>query len=154
MKGNVRQTSNESALLRIGDAAKFLDISTRTLRYYEELGLIHPTKVDSNPERYYSKSEIERLQRIKELQDLLGFRLNEIRSFINIEDNLEILRNRYLTTESKEKQLNIIEDAIEINTEILNMIATKLSKVERFQSEISLKVKKLKTLRAQLLKRQ
>ncbi len=154
MKDNVRLPSDESTLLKIGDAAKFLDISTRTLRYYEELGLIHPTKVDSNSERHYSKFDIERLLRIKELQDLLGFRLNEIRSFINVENKLEVLRNSYRSTESKEKQMHIVEDAIEINTEILKMIAVKLSKIETFHTEISLKVKKLKTLKTQLLKDQ
>ena len=50
--------------------------------------------------------------------------------------------------------MHIVEDAIEINTEILKMIAVKLSKIETFHTEISLKVKKLKTLKTQLLKDQ
>jgi DNA-binding transcriptional MerR regulator len=61
----------------IGQIAKLGSVSNRTLRYYEELGLITPQSRGSNRYRYYDDSHLRRLQTIKSLQDA-GFALKEI----------------------------------------------------------------------------
>ncbi|MBS1985176.1 MAG: MerR family transcriptional regulator [Bdellovibrionales bacterium] len=61
----------------IGQLAKKADVSNRTLRYYEELGLITPKNRGSNRYRYYDESHMQRLATIKMLQDS-GFALKEI----------------------------------------------------------------------------
>jgi len=61
----------------IGELAKRANVSNRTLRYYEELGLINPKVRGSNRYRYYDESHIQRLNTIKMLQDS-GFALKEI----------------------------------------------------------------------------
>jgi MerR family mercuric resistance operon transcriptional regulator len=61
----------------IGQLAKKANVSNRTLRYYEELGLIVPKSRGSNRYRYYDESHMQRLGTIKMLQDS-GFALKEI----------------------------------------------------------------------------
>ena len=61
----------------IGQLAKKANVSNRTLRYYEELGLIVPKTRGSNRYRYYDDSHLQRLTTIKMLQDS-GFALKEI----------------------------------------------------------------------------
>ena len=61
----------------IGQIAKLGSVSNRTLRYYEELGLIIPHSRGSNRYRYYDDTHLRRLQTIKGLQDA-GFALKEI----------------------------------------------------------------------------
>lgn len=61
----------------IGQLAKKATVSNRTLRYYEELGLITPKSRGSNRYRYYDESHLQRLQTIKMLQES-GFALKEV----------------------------------------------------------------------------
>jgi len=69
------------SLYKIGEVSSLCNISIKTLRYYEELGLIKPIKVDIySGYRYYDKSNIEIIYKIQVLKDL-GFSLQEIREF-------------------------------------------------------------------------
>ncbi len=64
-------------MMSIGQLAKLANVSNRTLRYYEELGLIAPKTRGENRYRYYDESHIQRINTIKMLQDG-GFALKEI----------------------------------------------------------------------------
>lgn len=74
------------SLLQIGEAAERTQLTQRTLRYYEEKGLLPaPSRMDGGF-RLYSESDLERLERIKTLKDLLGFSLAEIKEMLDAED--------------------------------------------------------------------
>ena len=65
-------------LLRIQEVASELGLTTRSIRYYEELGLLSPAARSEGAYRLYDTSDIERLRFIKELRDDAGFALAEI----------------------------------------------------------------------------
>ena len=59
------------ALLKIGEFAQISDVPTKTLRYYDRIGLFKPVHVDpSNDSRYYSPDQLPRITRILTLKDL------------------------------------------------------------------------------------
>ena len=65
-------------MLKIGEFSKFSRVSVKTLRYYDEIGLLNPFKVDElTGYRYYSAEQFTRLNRIVGLKNL-GFSLDEI----------------------------------------------------------------------------
>ncbi len=64
-------------MFSIGQLAKKAKVSNRTIRYYEELGLLVPKFRGSNRYRYYDESHVERLGLVKMLQES-GFALKEI----------------------------------------------------------------------------
>ncbi|MGH9116231.1 MAG: MerR family transcriptional regulator, partial [Acidimicrobiales bacterium] len=66
-----------AALLSIGRAAARLGVSERTLRYYEEIGLLSPAGHTPGRIRRYSEADMARVERIRELRDLMGFNLDE-----------------------------------------------------------------------------
>lgn len=66
----------------IGDIAAKLNVSQRTIRYYEELGLLKPTRTTGGF-RLYADAEVERLKTILMLKEL-GMTLEEIRTLIEI----------------------------------------------------------------------
>lgn len=74
---NVKVKLRWNPMYSIGQLAKRANVSNRTLRYYEELGLIVPKSRGSNRYRYYDDSHMQRLGTIKMLQDS-GFALKEI----------------------------------------------------------------------------
>lgn len=64
-------------LLKIGDFARLADTNLRTLRYYEELGIFMPAERSAGGFRYYRETDVNRLDMIRQLQDL-GMQLDEI----------------------------------------------------------------------------
>ena len=69
--------SEDRALLQIGEFARVTGSNLRTIRYYEELGLLTPASRSAGGFRYYKHSQLDRMVAIKRLQDL-GLSLREI----------------------------------------------------------------------------
>ena len=70
-------------MLRIGDFARLAQVPVKTLRYYDELGLVTPAHVDAaTGYRYYSLEQLPRLNRLLALKDL-GFSLEQIGRVLN-----------------------------------------------------------------------
>ncbi|MBB6671958.1 MerR family transcriptional regulator [Cohnella nanjingensis] len=68
-------------MFTIGQLSKRTHISIRTLRYYDELGLLKPAKVAESGYRYYSNEELRLLQHITALKEL-GFTLASIKELL------------------------------------------------------------------------
>ncbi len=68
-------------LLKIGDFAQLAGTNLRTLRYYEELGLIVPARRSAGGFRYYRPTDVHRVQMIRDLQEL-GLHLDRIRDLL------------------------------------------------------------------------
>src|SRR5437773_5312667 len=80
---------------RIGEVAEAAGVSTRTLRYYEELGLLSPSGHSPGGARRYSDADLARVLRIRELQQLVGFNLDEIKTIVAADARLDELRTEY-----------------------------------------------------------
>ncbi len=90
-----------NGLSQIGGVAERLGVSTRTIKYYEELGLVSPENRSPGGFRLYNTSDVERLERILRLKGM-GFSLAAIREFLAVRDAAkEATRERVLaeTTE-------------------------------------------------------
>lgn len=70
--------------MSISDVAKLYEVSTRTIRYYEEIGLLHPSRTTSG-QRFFSKKEKTRLKLIFKGKKY-GFQLDEIKEMIELFD--------------------------------------------------------------------
>ncbi len=80
------ETPTLEGYLQIGEAAAHAEVTQRTLRYYEEKGLLKPPTRMEGGFRLYSPEDMERIERIKELRDLLGFSLADIKEMVEAED--------------------------------------------------------------------
>ncbi len=69
--------SEDRELLQIGEFAQLAGSNLRTIRYYEELGLLTPASRSAGGFRHYKRSQLDRMVSIKRLQDL-GLSLKEI----------------------------------------------------------------------------
>jgi DNA-binding transcriptional MerR regulator len=132
------------ALLRIGEAAEQAGVSCRTLRYYEELELLVPAGHSAGGARRYTSDDITRLLRIRELQQLLGFDLGEIRTILRGEDQLADLRSEYHSGATVERRKAIIAQATEINMRLQQTVTAKQSKLEEMMRELEDRAKRNK----------
>ncbi|MDT8718609.1 MerR family transcriptional regulator [Clostridium sp. 19966] len=102
---------------KIGEVAKLTNLTTRTIRYYEELGLLGNKNNRSLGQlRLFDNDDIKRLKKIQMLKDL-GLTLEEISQVIELyftDDHIiegkrqviEILKNHIIVAEEKIKELN------------------------------------------------
>ncbi|MDY3006310.1 MerR family transcriptional regulator [Anaerococcus sp. AGMB00486] len=114
---------DKNELYSIGQASKLADVSTRTLRHYESIGIIKPDYVKENGYRYYNKDTIMMMSIIKYLQ-FMDFSLDEIKEFIfkaNYHDIDESFSKLIKNTENEIKKLRerlvIIKDWHELINE-------------------------------------
>jgi DNA-binding transcriptional MerR regulator len=77
----------QAASLRIGDVARLAGTTPRTIRYYEEIGLLPQAPArPSGRHRLYTEAEVERLRELMRLKDLLGLSLEELKTLLSAEE--------------------------------------------------------------------
>src|SRR3989337_1345537 len=87
--------TKEGAHLQIGEVADRTGVTQRTLRFYEEKGLLKPPSRMDGGFRLYSEEDVERVDYIRRLQDLLGTTLAEIKEMVEAEEVLRDLKASY-----------------------------------------------------------
>lgn len=80
------QKSATEHSLRIGDVARLAGTTPRTIRYYEEIGLLPECPRPSGGHRLYTQSEVERLREAIRLKELLGVSLHELKELLAAEE--------------------------------------------------------------------
>jgi DNA-binding transcriptional MerR regulator len=75
------------SVYRIGEVAERIGVTTRTIRYYEELGLLAGSEREKGRHRLYCESDIARLRELVRLRDLLGVSLDELRCLLVAEES-------------------------------------------------------------------
>lgn len=71
--------------MKVGDVARLAGVSVRTLHYYEEIGLLRPSRDDASGYRVYTDEDLERLQQVLFYREL-GFDLDRIKTIMNAAD--------------------------------------------------------------------
>src|SRR4051794_30326216 len=91
-------------MLKIRDFAGIAQVSTFTLRYYDEIGIFRPIQVDpATGYRFYSIDQLPRLNRILGLKDL-GLDLTQIAQLLDEEISIEALQGMLRLKQAKLQQ--------------------------------------------------
>jgi DNA-binding transcriptional MerR regulator len=104
--------ADAAPLLRIQEVAATLGLTTRTIRYYEELGLLEPAGRSGGDYRQYDADDVERLGFIKGLRDDAGFSLAEIGQLLEDEAARTRNRARFRSTSDVAERRAILDDAL------------------------------------------
>ena len=133
-------TVSGERLLTIGQAATAAAVTPRTLRYYEELGLLRPSGHSVRGARRYAERDLARIARIRELQQLMGFNLEEIGQILSAEDALERIRGEYRSGKpTSRRRRELLAEAIEINDRLREQVRQKVSRIAGFLEELDAK---------------
>ena len=104
-------TTTTVRLLRIREVAAETGLTTRAIRYYEELGLLEPAGRSDGAYRLFDGSDLERLRFIKGLRDDAGFSLLQIGQLLEDEAARERNRERLRTTRDPAERRALMIDA-------------------------------------------
>ena len=117
-------------LLRINQVAAETGLTARTIRYYEEMGLLEPAARSDGDYRLYDDSDLERLQFIRDLRDDAGFSLAQIGQLLEDEHVRERNRERLRQTGDPEERRSLMLDArarVDHQIEILDAKAARIA---------------------------
>ena len=103
--------TTEPRLLRIQEVAAETGLTTRAIRYYEEMGLLEPAARSDGAYRLFDASDLERLRAIKELRDEAGFSLAQIGQLLEDETARERNRERFRASRDVGERRAIVLDA-------------------------------------------
>jgi MerR family transcriptional regulator, repressor of the yfmOP operon len=128
----------EAGVLRIGEVARSTGLTPRTLRYWEEIGLLRPTGYRKSGERLYAPSDLARVGRIRDLQELLGFSLTEVRAVLDTEDVdvLDRVRSELRDGDpSPRRRRELLEAGVTANDALLGRLDETLARIRAFRDE-------------------
>ena len=117
----------------IGEISRLVELSQRTIRYYEEIGLLHSVRRIENGKRVYTDSDVRRLKFINRLK-VLGLSLGEM---VELE---KIYRKQRNNREILPKLLQILDErAVQIDERVAQLVALK-KEIREYQQRLRDKV--------------
>jgi DNA-binding transcriptional MerR regulator len=132
---------NDGPLLGIGAAAQRLGVSERALRYYQQLGLLVPACTTPGGLRRYSPADLARVERIRELQSLLGLNLDEIAVVLRNEDRIAQIRQTWhdeLTSDEERRQLT--RECLALQQSLRDTVEAKRAALESLLADLDARI--------------
>src|SRR3990172_3729215 len=128
------------AYLQIGEVAERTGVTQRTLRFYEEKGLLKPPTRLEGGFRLYSEDDVRRVEQIKQLQSLLGFTLAETKEMVKAEEVKEPLRAKYRPEADLAERKERIARAMELTERQYAVIRQKVDGLLEMKSHLEEKL--------------
>jgi MerR family transcriptional regulator, repressor of the yfmOP operon len=136
--------------LRIGEVAQRVGVTPRTIRYYEELGLLGSGARAKGVHRTYAEADVAHLQELIRLRDLLGLSLEELVELAEAEEARAALRGRWEEDPSDNERLRIVEEAIPHVERQLALVRSRQKTLEEFSKDLEAKLARLRRRRREL----
>ncbi len=131
--------------LRIGEVAKLASTTPRTIRYYEEIGLL-PAAGNREPgaHRTYAEADVERLTDLLRLKDLLGLSLEELKALVEAEDARAALRREWETgVEDPVRRRQILDESLGHIGNQLDLVRRRRDEIATLETELLAKRKRV-----------
>jgi DNA-binding transcriptional MerR regulator len=127
------------ANLRIGDVARMVGTTPRTIRYYEEIGLLREgAERASGAHRLYTQGEVERLAEVMRLKELLGLSLEELKTLLAVEEARAEVRAQLRREDVvPERRRELLEEALGHLDRQLELVRRRASEIARLQDELA-----------------
>ena len=122
--------------VKIDEVAKQTGLTKRTIRYYEEIGILpEPQRTDGGT-RLYTEKDIDLLKKVVNAKEVLGFSLQELQKYIAISDVLETKKVVYRSANNEQEQTEKLTQIIHVVNEQLELIEVKLDKIQKVKQEL------------------
>jgi DNA-binding transcriptional MerR regulator len=124
--------------LRIGEVAKLAGTTPRTIRYYEEIGLL-PAAGGREPgaHRSYAEADVERLTELLRLKDLLGVSLEELKELVEAEGaRAELRREWHGGVEDPVRRRQILEQSLIHLAYQLELVRRRRDEIAKLEAEL------------------
>ena len=124
------------AYLQIGEVAERTSVTQRTLRFYEEKGLLRPPSRMDGGFRLYSEDDVTRVAHIRRLQNLLGLTLAEIKEMVEAEEMLQELKAQYRPEADVSEKRRQLQEAIGVVTRQHGIVSQKAEQMSEMKEQM------------------
>jgi DNA-binding transcriptional MerR regulator len=138
--------------LRIGEVAKLAGTTPRTIRYYEEIGLL-PAAGGRAPgaHRTYAEAEVERLTELLRLKALLGLSLEELKELVEAEGARAELRREWQGgVDDPVRRRQILDESLTYTARQLDLVRRRRDEIKKLEEELVSRRKRVKVLLREL----
>jgi DNA-binding transcriptional MerR regulator len=125
-----------SSLLRIQEVAGETGLTPRTIRYYEEMGLLAPAARSGGAYRLYDAHDLERLRFIRGLRDDAGFSLAQIRQLLEDDEARSRNRARFGATRDPAERRALLLEALARADRQADTLRDKIARMQAMLSEV------------------
>jgi DNA-binding transcriptional MerR regulator len=123
--------------LRIGELAELTGTTARTIRYYEEIGLLDgAADRGQGKHRCYAPADVDRVREIVRLRDLLGLSLEQLSKLLDAESARAELRREYQQTDAPAARRSILEQALGHIATQLELVRERKRELEQLEREL------------------
>ncbi len=134
--------------MRIGDVARLAGTTPRTIRYYEEIGLL-PAASGRQPgtHRTYAEADVERLTEVLRLKSLLGLTLEELKELVEVEGARAALREEWHGgVEDPVRRRQILDESLAHIARQLELVRRRRDEIANFEAELVARRKRARSL--------
>ncbi len=136
---------------RIGEVANLVGTTARTIRYYEELGLLGAAAGRSKGRhRLYSEADVARLRELMRLRQLLGLSLDELMKLAEAAQARDCLRDRWEGTTDDVERASIVRESIPLVMRQLELVQSRQRNLDEFENELMSKLELMRQRLAEL----
>ncbi|TAK61151.1 MAG: MerR family transcriptional regulator [Dehalococcoidia bacterium] len=132
--------SDQQAYLQIGEVAERTGVTQRTLRFYEEKGLLKPPSRLEGGFRLYSEEDVRRVEEIKRLQTLLGFTLADIKEMVEARAIKMQIRAEYRRDAEVSERKAKLAKAVEVTRRQIAIVDQKLAALQEMKTHLEQKL--------------
>jgi MerR family transcriptional regulator, repressor of the yfmOP operon len=137
--------------VRIGELARLAGTTPRTVRYYEEIGLLpEGGSRELGAHRSYTEADLERLREILRLKELLGLTLDELKALVAAEEARAELRAEYRATEDRAERRRILSEGLGHLDAQLALVRRRLAELEALERELAARRARNRSVLAEL----
>jgi MerR family transcriptional regulator, repressor of the yfmOP operon len=124
--------------VRIGELARAAGVTPRTVRYYEEIGLLpESSSRPAGSHREYGDEDLARLRELVRLKHMLGLSLDELRVVMHGEDERAQRRVAWSETTDPSEQRRLLDEALAHVDSLLTLVGRRKEELETFEAELN-----------------
>lgn len=136
---------SEPEYLQIDEVASRTGLTKRTIRYYEEIGLLHPPTRTEGGYRLFTEDDVQRLDRIKRLRELMNFSLAEIKEHVEADELRKQLQLQVKHAVDDASRLEKLRRLADVTARQVSRIEEKIGQLSDLQAEYQGRLDRVRT---------
>lgn len=136
---------SEPEYLQIDEVASRTGLTKRTIRYYEEIGLLHPPTRTEGGYRLFTEEDVQRLDRIKRLRELMNFSLAEIKLHVEADELRKQLQLQVKHAVDDASRLEKLYRLADVTARQVSRIEEKIGQLSELRAEYQGRLDRVRT---------
>ena len=133
--------------MRIGELAARTGLTSPTIRYYEQIGLLAGGPRPRRSHRMYTEEDVDRLDLLRRLRDLLGLSLNQLKDIAAAEEAAAALPAALADATSPAERQQLIDETLQLSNAVLHLVRAREIDLKELGDELAERTQSIRRIR-------